>query len=664
MVERIVKRRKELLGTLLVLVLLWQLLATHTQQAFAFQSLGQWPYGSTPINTLVYKDGIVYAGGDGGYFAMYNTQTQAWSGVGQWPAGTDAIRKIVVLNGGTIFMIGNSGSYAIYNDGWVTWGSRPELGSYAALLVDGDTVWAGGSNGYTACWTPNNGWQSTGRWPYLTDSITALCLYKGEMYAFGNRGRFARWNGTGWDGLGQWCYGSTSISRVCSNGKILLATGVGGYSACWDGDLWNALGQWPGGTTTVMDCALAPDGSIWAVGYSQGYVARYTTMWESMGQPCGVESLYAIVVSDEGQIFIGSSKGRLYTGYAILSPPILQATIVNSYDVHLSWSQVADANRYIIEKSTNLQTWSVLASVTGTDYTDAGLAPGTYYYRVKAANDASTSAPSNVVTVTIQSALPETISLQASLNNRDTVLTWSGGANADYFLLERSTDGENYNPIAQLTTKSYIDKELPDGTYYYRVKGINEEGEVTSNIATVTVQLIPPCIDVHRDDDSIIIDIDLDEPFTGTAYLYRRDSNTQKWFCVTQFYGDNATEFHYTDAWVAQGVTYQYALRVLGGLAEAYEWQTLAQSDWVGGAAQPAPAGLHIVSLSDSGALIGWDAMPGATTYTVETSTDGGETWTSQTVSGTSKTVPRACLVRLKAGTLARSQWSGVLTVP
>jgi len=205
---------------------------------------------------------------------------------------------------------------------------------------------------------------------------------------------------------------------------------------------------------------------------------------------------------------------------------------------------------------------------------------------------------------------------------------------------------------------------LADGTCYYRVKGINQNGETISNVVSVTIEFVPPCIDVNRDGDSIVIDIDLDEPFTGTAYLYRRDSNTQKWFCITEFYGQNATEFHYTDTWIVPGLSYQYALRVIGKLTDDYEWQTMVQSNWIYGSAQPAPAGLRIVSLSDAVATIGWDPLSGAASYTVEASTDGGQTWTTQTVSGTTTTVSRACQVRVKAGTSARSQWSGVLTVP
>jgi hypothetical protein len=75
---------------------------------------------------------------------------------------------------------------------------------------------------------------------------------------------------------------------------------------------------------------------------------------------------------------------------------------VSASAIHLSWTPVAD-DHYAVERSTDGTKFDVIASVPApqTSFTDAGLARGTYFYRVRAFNSDGDSSLSNLSKATI-----------------------------------------------------------------------------------------------------------------------------------------------------------------------------------------------------------------------------------------------------------------------
>lgn len=87
--------------------------------------------------------------------------------------------------------------------------------------------------------------------------------------------------------------------------------------------------------------------------------------------------------------------------------------------------------------------------------------------------------------------------INAQVRNHDVMLGWTfenPQQTLDYFKVERSNDGTNYEVIGQLAsngnrTLSYLDRELPEGNYFYRVRSIEKNGAQTvSKVVMVRIR--------------------------------------------------------------------------------------------------------------------------------------------------------------------------------
>jgi hypothetical protein len=129
-----------------------------------------------------------------------------------------------------------------------------------------------------------------------------------------------------------------------------------------------------------------------------------------------------------------------------------------------------------------------------TTYTDTGLTPSTtYYYQVVATNQHGDAGPAE--TVSARTLIPAPVLLVADVLPAAIQLSWTGVAN-DHYEVERSTDGTNFILIANVppTQTNFTDGGLPFGSYFYRVRGVNTDGESSVSI-TVRATIGPARID-------------------------------------------------------------------------------------------------------------------------------------------------------------------------
>jgi fibronectin type 3 domain-containing protein len=155
--------------------------------------------------------------------------------------------------------------------------------------------------------------------------------------------------------------------------------------------------------------------------------------------------------------------------------------------VALTWTASADnvgVARYNLHRSTiagfTPSAANRIAQPTGTSYSDTGLTPATYYYRVTAedaaGNVSAASSEANAV-VTGDTQAPSTPSnLNGSGSLSSVALGWLASTDnvavTRYNLHRATTAGftpSTANRIAQPTGTSYTDTGLAAGTYYYRV---------------------------------------------------------------------------------------------------------------------------------------------------------------------------------------------------
>lgn len=369
----------------------------------------------------------------------------------------------------------------------------------------------------------------------------------------------------------------------------------------------------------------------------------------------------------------GTEQGMFVSELFIgISPPQLSLTLQNNKDAVLTWSTVINSSSYIVEKSTDGVNFTKLAELTGATYTDANLPPGTYYYRVEAKNTSDTSPPSNVVSCTIEQppAPPDSPVLSVTLDaNNNANLSWTSVTGATNYILEKSTDGTNYSTLTQTSGTTYTDPNLAPGTYYYRVIATNDNGtSLPSNVVSVTVQAPEPPPRgpwVYWPTGGQYVEVDWvrgNVDLTGNmVQLWREDTVSGIWIPVKDISDAEKDSFTWLDTNVTSGLNYKYQIRVYD--PSRWDWRIAIESDW---AVQErpflAPGGLKIISSTDTSATVTWTPVDGATSYQVQISTDGGNSWQSSTAGGPPVTVPKPSMVKIRAGTHARSQWSGVLT--
>ncbi|KUO78431.1 MAG: cell wall-binding protein [Desulfosporosinus sp. BRH_c37] len=165
-------------------------------------------------------------------------------------------------------------------------------------------------------------------------------------------------------------------------------------------------------------------------------------------------------------------------------PANLTASVVNSNQIYLTWNPVSYATYYYVYRATSLSgTYTNIATITTTNYSNLGLSPNiTYYYKVQAVNNVGSSSDSAIVfatTTNYNATLSAPTSLTATVTGTNQIyLTWNPVSYATYYYVYRATSlSGTYSVIGVPTTASYINTDLlTNTTYYYKVQAMNSAG--------------------------------------------------------------------------------------------------------------------------------------------------------------------------------------------
>jgi WD40-like Beta Propeller Repeat len=171
------------------------------------------------------------------------------------------------------------------------------------------------------------------------------------------------------------------------------------------------------------------------------------------------------------------------------APQGLAATVFGS-TLTLTWTAPASGTptAYVIEAGSATGAMDVANFSTGstaTTFSATVAGGGTFFIRVRAANAAGVSPPSNEILVTIGSAQPPPgapIALAASVSGSTVTVTWarplSGGAPATYIVEAGSSSGASNLAVidTQSTAPVLVAPGVGAGTYFVRVRAANASG--------------------------------------------------------------------------------------------------------------------------------------------------------------------------------------------
>ena len=152
--------------------------------------------------------------------------------------------------------------------------------------------------------------------------------------------------------------------------------------------------------------------------------------------------------------------------------------------MYLTWDPVSYATSYYVYRATSpSDTYTNIATITTTTYTDSNLSLNTtYYYKVQAVNSAGISSDSSIVYATTTSSngapsVPTNLTA-TTVSTNQIFLTWNSVSNAtSYYVYRATSPSGTYTMAATPTTTTYTDSSLTQNTiYYYKIQAMNSSG--------------------------------------------------------------------------------------------------------------------------------------------------------------------------------------------
>ena len=200
----------------------------------------------------------------------------------------------------------------------------------------------------------------------------------------------------------------------------------------------------------------------------------------------------------------GVAHDLTFNRYPPDAPSNCTATANNDDKITVAWADnSSNEDNFIISQSTDAVTWTAVRTngANTTSYAVTGLKGNrTYYFRVKARNEAGSSAWSNTASDTTPPTAPSNLVASKGTGFDKINVTWDDNSGAEAgFKIERATASNG--PWTQVATNAasdptYTDIGLaPSSTYWYRVRSYNANGNSAySNVDSGTTGNQPPTI--------------------------------------------------------------------------------------------------------------------------------------------------------------------------
>lgn len=272
---------------------------------------------------------------------------------------------------------------------------------------------------------------------------------------------------------------------------------------------------------------------------------------------------------------IAANQILTVTDKEILHPPTnFRITRVDLDSISLAWNHLTTRETgFSLQRSLTSSFDSYVTFLIDRQqktFTDRNLQQGiTYYYRIQALSEDSTSDHSRVVSGLTQQFVGRPTDLEVKgLDHDGVILTWVDNAdNENAFIVERS-DSENFQQIVEFEleagTTEFADSGLPAKTgFYYRVKAINDKGHSAYsdplNITTLDFIAKPDHLTGTQDDKGQIRLNWTDHSSNETGFIIERSIDENFLYSRKFYLGPNSVSF--VDSEIVPGIPFFYRVR-------------------------------------------------------------------------------------------------------
>jgi uncharacterized protein (DUF1800 family)/fibronectin type 3 domain-containing protein len=261
-----------------------------------------------------------------------------------------------------------------------------------------------------------------------------------------------------------------------------------------------------------------------------------------------------------------------------LAPPTALTATAGDRQITLTWHASPGAMSYAVFRRSRYERFArVGGPITATTLIDANLTNGTLYvYVVRALTGNGGSDFSNPAFATPKTApsppptaAPENLSAMAG--NGQIQLSWNAVAGATDYRVFRTTTGTfGTTPIATVTTPSYLNTGLMNGTTYsYRVAAHNAGGDgPLSATATATPGAVPAVpTNLSASAGNAMVTLSWTAVATATSYNVYRSTTTNGQAAPAFATGLNTPAF--VDSPVTNGTAYFYKVTAVNAFGES-----------------------------------------------------------------------------------------------
>ena len=296
-----------------------------------------------------------------------------------------------------------------------------------------------------------------------------------------------------------------------------------------------------------------------------------------------------------------------------LGTPHMKSATYNGSGVVVVWDSVKNASRYSVHRKVNGGSWSTIARVTGTSYTDNSISKGnTYTYTVRCINDQNgyLSDFESGITANLSSSItpwayPAPVLTRIQNDGNGVTIRWDPVAGVSRYSVHRKLNGGSWNTIARVNTNTYTDKNVSAGNNYtYTVRCINSGNQYLSDYDPVGLSIsFYPCANpnftITQSNGGITITW---KAVSGAVKytVHRKTGGSGSWHTIA-----TTAATSYTDKAVTPGETYRYTVRCVNVQGAYLSWYNEKDPVVYNGV-----AGVMSLTNEDGYITVKWKEMP------------------------------------------------------